>query len=88
MHALPELHSVRFDFDHEGLTLTPWGDRPVDIRGLKLHRPDVPASRRREEAERVLTAVGLSPASEVLDRFPYELSGTAEHASCIACAAA
>jgi oligopeptide/dipeptide ABC transporter ATP-binding protein len=44
-------------------------------RGLKLHRPDVPASRRREEAERVLTAVGLSPASDVLDRFPYELSG-------------
>lgn len=24
------------DFDHEGLTLTPWGDRPIDIRGLKL----------------------------------------------------
>jgi peptide/nickel transport system ATP-binding protein len=45
------------------------------VRGLKLHRPDVPASRRRDEAERVLTAVGLSPASDVLDRFPYELSG-------------
>ncbi len=25
------------DFDHEGLTLTPWGDRPISIRGLKLH---------------------------------------------------
>ena len=25
------------DFDHEGITLTPWGDRPVDIRGLRLH---------------------------------------------------
>jgi hypothetical protein len=25
------------DFDHEGLTLTPWGTMPVDIRGLKLH---------------------------------------------------
>jgi hypothetical protein len=25
------------DFDHEGLTLTPWGDRPIDIRGLTLH---------------------------------------------------
>jgi hypothetical protein len=25
------------DFDHEGLTLTPWGHRPVDIRGLRLH---------------------------------------------------
>jgi len=24
------------DIDHEGLTLTPWGDRTVDIRGLKL----------------------------------------------------
>jgi hypothetical protein len=24
------------DIDHEGITLTPWGDRPVDIRGLKL----------------------------------------------------
>ena len=45
------------------------------MRGLKLHRPDVPSSRRRDEAERVLTAVGLSPASDVLDRFPYELSG-------------
>ena len=25
------------DFDHEGLTLTPWSDIPVDIRGLRLH---------------------------------------------------
>jgi len=25
------------DFDHEGLTMTPWGDRPVNIRGLRLH---------------------------------------------------
>jgi hypothetical protein len=25
------------DFDHEGLTLTPWGGMPVDIRGLRLH---------------------------------------------------
>lgn len=24
------------DFDHEGLTLTPWGDRPLEIKGLKL----------------------------------------------------
>lgn len=24
------------DFDHEGLTITPWGDTPVDIRGLRL----------------------------------------------------
>jgi hypothetical protein len=25
------------DFDHEGLTLTPWGHLPVSIRGLRLH---------------------------------------------------
>lgn len=25
------------DVDHEGLTVTPWGDMPVDIRGLRLH---------------------------------------------------
>lgn len=25
------------DFDHEGLTLTPWGNRPISIRNLKLH---------------------------------------------------
>jgi hypothetical protein len=25
------------DIDHEGLTMTPWGRMPVDIRGLKLH---------------------------------------------------
>ena len=24
------------DFDHEGLTVTPWGDRPVKISGLRL----------------------------------------------------
>lgn len=24
------------DFDHEGITVTPWGDTPVDIRGLRL----------------------------------------------------
>jgi peptide/nickel transport system ATP-binding protein len=30
---------------------------------------------RREEAERVLEAVGMSPAGEILDRYPYELSG-------------
>jgi hypothetical protein len=24
------------DFDHEGLTVTPWGDRPVKINGLRL----------------------------------------------------
>ena len=45
------------------------------IRGLKLHRPDVAAKDRQSEAERVLTAVGLSPASQVVGRYPYELSG-------------
>jgi hypothetical protein len=25
------------DFDHEGITLTPWGDMPVNIQGLKMH---------------------------------------------------
>ena len=45
------------------------------LRCLKLHRPDLSAGQRREEAERVFTAVGLIPASEVLQRFPHELSG-------------
>jgi hypothetical protein len=25
------------DFDHEGLTITPWGHLPIDIRGLRPH---------------------------------------------------
>jgi hypothetical protein len=25
------------DFDHEGLTLTPWGDMPIRVQGLRLH---------------------------------------------------
>ena len=45
------------------------------LRCLKLHRPDLSAEQRREEAERVFTAVGLIPASDVLQRFPHELSG-------------
>jgi peptide/nickel transport system ATP-binding protein len=45
------------------------------IRGLKLHRPDVSANQRRAEAERVVEAVGLTPAADVLDRYPHELSG-------------
>src|SRR6202042_2537241 len=45
------------------------------MRGLKLHRPDVPAGQRRDEAERVVEALGLRPAGEILDRFPHELSG-------------
>src|SRR6266849_9154563 len=45
------------------------------MRCLKLHRPELSAGQRREEAERVFTAVGLTPAAEVLQRFPHELSG-------------
>jgi peptide/nickel transport system ATP-binding protein len=45
------------------------------LRGLKLHRPELNRSQRHAEAERVTEAVGLTPAGEVLDRFPYELSG-------------
>jgi peptide/nickel transport system ATP-binding protein len=45
------------------------------LRCLKLHRPDMSAQQRRDEAERVFTAVGLTPASEALQRFPHELSG-------------
>jgi len=45
------------------------------MRSLKLHRPELSAQQRHEEAERVFTAVGLTPAGEALQRFPHELSG-------------
>ena len=45
------------------------------MRCLKLHRPELSAAQRREEAERVFAAVGLTPAADVLERFPHELSG-------------
>ncbi|BEP15141.1 ABC transporter ATP-binding protein [Acidothermaceae bacterium B102] len=45
------------------------------MRGLKLHRPDLSSGERVTEAERVVEAVGLRPASDILQRFPYELSG-------------
>jgi peptide/nickel transport system ATP-binding protein len=45
------------------------------LRGLKLHRPEFDRAQRHAEAHRVTEAVGLTPAAEVLDRFPYELSG-------------
>jgi peptide/nickel transport system ATP-binding protein len=45
------------------------------MRCLKLHRPELSAEQRQEEAERVFEAVGLAPAAEVLQRFPHELSG-------------
>jgi peptide/nickel transport system ATP-binding protein len=45
------------------------------LRGLKLHRPDLSAAQRHAEAERVFEVVGLTPAAEVLQRYPHELSG-------------
>jgi peptide/nickel transport system ATP-binding protein len=45
------------------------------LRGLKLHRRELSAAQRHAEAERVFEVVGLTPAGEVLQRFPHELSG-------------
>jgi oligopeptide/dipeptide ABC transporter ATP-binding protein len=45
------------------------------MRGLKLHRPDLDAKQRYEEALRVFDVVGLTPAADVLERYPHELSG-------------
>jgi peptide/nickel transport system ATP-binding protein len=45
------------------------------LRGIKLHRTELSRMQRHDEAERVLDAVGLSPAAEILGRYPYELSG-------------
>ncbi len=45
------------------------------LRGLKLHRTDLDAEGRRAEAERVTEAVGLAPARETLEKYPYEMSG-------------
>lgn len=45
------------------------------MRGLKLHRPDIAKAQRRNEAIKVIESVGLTPAADTLDRFPYELSG-------------
>jgi peptide/nickel transport system ATP-binding protein len=45
------------------------------LRALKLHRPELSAAQRHDEAVRALEAVGLTPAAEVLQRFPHELSG-------------
>ncbi len=44
-------------------------------RGLKLHRPELSAQQRHDEARRVFEVVGLTPAAEVLQRYPHELSG-------------
>jgi oligopeptide/dipeptide ABC transporter ATP-binding protein len=45
------------------------------LRGLRLHRSDLSPAQRRIEAERVVEAVGLTPAADVLERYPHELSG-------------
>jgi len=45
------------------------------LRGLALHRPDIPKKERRAEAERIVARLGLDSAGDVLDRYPYELSG-------------
>jgi len=45
------------------------------LRGLKLHRPELSREQRQEEAERVFDVVGLTPAVDVLKRYPHELSG-------------
>jgi peptide/nickel transport system ATP-binding protein len=45
------------------------------LRALALHRPELSRQQRHEEAERALEAVGLSPAAEIMQRYPYELSG-------------
>jgi peptide/nickel transport system ATP-binding protein len=44
-------------------------------RGIRLHRRDLGRGQRRAEVERVLAAVGLVPASAVMDKYPHELSG-------------
>jgi peptide/nickel transport system ATP-binding protein len=43
------------------------------MRNLALHRPELSRAQRRQEAERVCEAVGLSP--KMLSRFSYEMSG-------------
>jgi peptide/nickel transport system ATP-binding protein len=45
------------------------------LRSLKLHRSDLTKEQRQAEAERVIEQVGLTPASEIMQRYPYELSG-------------
>ena len=45
------------------------------LRTMKLHRPELNAAQRQEEAVRALEAVGLSPATDVMQRYPHELSG-------------
>ncbi|HXZ99191.1 MAG TPA: ABC transporter ATP-binding protein [Candidatus Binatia bacterium] len=44
-------------------------------RNLRLHRRELGRAARHDEAERVFEAVGLTPAAEMLSKFPYEMSG-------------
>jgi peptide/nickel transport system ATP-binding protein len=45
------------------------------MRGLKLHRPELSKQEQYDEAVRVFDVVGLTPAADVLQRYPHELSG-------------
>jgi oligopeptide/dipeptide ABC transporter ATP-binding protein len=45
------------------------------MRGLKLHRPELSKQEQYDEAIRVFDVVGLTPAADVLQRYPHELSG-------------
>jgi oligopeptide/dipeptide ABC transporter ATP-binding protein len=45
------------------------------MRALKLHRRELSAQDREQEAERILKSVGLNPPREFLRKYPYELSG-------------
>jgi len=45
------------------------------LRSLKLHRPSLSAAEREAEARRVFEIVGLSPAADIMNRYPHELSG-------------
>jgi len=45
------------------------------MRALKLHRPELDGRRRQAEAVSLFEAVGLAPAAEFLDKYPYQLSG-------------
>jgi peptide/nickel transport system ATP-binding protein len=44
-------------------------------RCLRLHRPELSRHERRVEAIRIFEVVGLTPAADVLERYPHELSG-------------
>jgi peptide/nickel transport system ATP-binding protein len=45
------------------------------MRALKLHRPELTATDREREAERILKSVGLQPPREFLNKYPHQLSG-------------